>query len=127
MPRKLGPVWSEDQVQAGQRTTEAWRRYFSESDQAGGNRGSGLSAGGDEARIADVRRRHEQDLLRRAGVVGVSTGIRTRDGRPTGERCLVVWVERKRRPEDLGPEELLPTVLDGVPVDVVETGSIEAL
>jgi hypothetical protein len=36
-------------------------------------------------------------------------------------------VHSKRPPSDLPPEELLPAVLEGVPVDVQEVGDIRPL
>lgn len=86
--------------------------------------GSGL--GGDAARFAAVRARHEDRLLRYPNVVGVSEGTRVRGGVDTGEPCLVVYVTRKVPAAKLGESGLLPTELDGVPVDVRAVGRIEA-
>jgi hypothetical protein len=81
----------------------------------------------ERARLVEVRARHERELLRYPNVVGVTTGVRQRQGAPTGEPCLVVLVERKLPPDQLGPGELLPSEIEGVPVDVVESGSIRPL
>jgi hypothetical protein len=40
--------------------------------------------------------------------------------------CIVVMVEKKRPASALPPDELLPAELDGVPVDVQETGVLRA-
>jgi hypothetical protein len=77
---------------------------------------------GRRAQIAAVQSRRERELLRYPNVVGVATGTRTREGEPSGEPCLVVFVERKVPEADLRPGEVLPRELDGVPVDVVEAG-----
>ena len=45
--------------------------------------------------MAAVLARHEAELLRYPNVVAVAPGIRTKRGRPTGEACVVVYVERK--------------------------------
>lgn len=86
--------------------------------------GSGL--GGDAARLAAVRARHEDRLMRFPNVVGVSEGTRVRGGVDTGEPCLVVYVTHKVPPAELGEADVLPSELDGVPVDVRAVGRIEA-
>ncbi len=83
--------------------------------------------GPEDVRIAAVRARHEQELLRYPNVVGAAVGVRMRQGTPTGERCLVVYVERKLPRDQLAAGELLPTEVEGVPLDVVETGRIRPL
>jgi hypothetical protein len=75
----------------------------------------------------EVKRRHEASLLRKANVVGVGVGFRTRAGQRSDEVCIVVSVKTKLPASQLNRSDLLPTSLDGVPVDVVETGTIRAL
>lgn len=74
----------------------------------------------------DVKRRHEAELLRKANVVAVGIGFRTRGGQPTQEVCIVVSVKTKVPPAQLKRGDLLPASIDGVPIDVVETGAIRA-
>jgi hypothetical protein len=75
------------------------------------------------ADVAAVQARHERELLRYPNVVGVATGTPTRGGQPaSAEPCLLVLVTRKLPPSELGPGELLPREIEGVPIDVVETG-----
>jgi len=76
------------------------------------------------ADVAAVQARHQQELLRYPNVVGVATGTPTRGGRPTGETGLLVLVSRKVPASELEPDELLPSEIEGVPVDVVEAGQI---
>jgi hypothetical protein len=38
-----------------------------------------------------------------------------------------VSVKTKLPPSELGPDDLIPKSLEGIPVDVVETGPIRAL
>ncbi len=78
-------------------------------------------------RALDVKRRHEQSLLHRANVVAVGVGLRTRGGAQTDEVCIVVSVRRKLPAAQLSAGDRLPAALDGVPVDVVETGEVRAL
>lgn len=74
-----------------------------------------------------VKRRHEQNLLRKANVVAVGLGFRRRAGQQTREICIVVSVRTKVPPSVLKPADLIPASIEGVPVDVVETGAIRAL
>jgi hypothetical protein len=69
------------------------------------------------AGLAAVQARHEQELLRYPNVVGLATG----------ESGLLVLVSRKLPESELAPDERLPREIEGVPVDVVETGAIEPL
>jgi hypothetical protein len=76
------------------------------------------------ADVTAVQARHQQELLRYPNVVGVATGTTTRGGRPTGETGLLVLVSRKVPASELEPDEVLPSEIESVPVDVVETGQI---
>ena len=73
-------------------------------------------------RATEVKNRHEEALMARPGVIGVGVGLRPQDG----EVAIVVLVEKKHPPSELAPDQLLPREIDGIPVDVLETGSIEA-
>lgn len=75
----------------------------------------------------EVKRRHEQKLLRKANVVAVGIGYCTRGGVPTKEVCIVVSVKNKVPVSELKPQDVVPAEIENVPVDVVETGEIRAL
>jgi hypothetical protein len=74
-----------------------------------------------------VKAKYERDLLRKRNVVGVGIGFRERAGRVTDEVCIVVSVRAKLPPDQLAPQDAIPTQLDGVPVDVKATGAFRAL
>jgi hypothetical protein len=78
-------------------------------------------------RAIEVKRRHEQELLRKANVVAVGIGYRTRGGELTQEVSIVVSVKAKVPSSKLKARDLIPTSIEDVPVDVVETGVIRAL
>ena len=78
-------------------------------------------------RALDVKRRHEQELLRKANVVAVGVGFCRRGGVATKEVGIVVSVKNKVPLSELKPRDVLPAQLEDVPVDVVETGEIRAL
>ena len=75
----------------------------------------------------EVKRRHEKELMRKPNVVGVGIGFRQRGGAPTQEVCIVVSVKTKLPLSQLKPNDRLPASIEGVPIDVVETGEIRAL
>jgi len=79
------------------------------------------------ARAQAVKAKYERDLLRKRNVVGVGVGFREHAGQMTDEVCIVVSVRVKLRPDQLAPQDALPTQLDGVPVDVKATGAFRAL
>ncbi|MCP2261694.1 hypothetical protein LX15_005420 [Streptoalloteichus tenebrarius] len=82
-----------------------------------------MASAGDPMRrdeIRPVKRRVEDDLIVRPGVVGVDIGEKVTGGRPTGHPAIVVAVRRKLPADELPPGQLIPSEIDGVPTDVVE-------
>jgi hypothetical protein len=77
--------------------------------------------------ILEVKRRHEQELLRKANVVAVGIGYCTRGGVQTKEICIIISVKNKLPLSTLDPKDVIPAKIEDVPVDVVETGPIRAL
>ncbi len=73
-----------------------------------------------------VKRVHEDELMGKANVVGVGVGLRQRGGVRTREVALVVMVRRKVPRAQLAPADVIPTEIEGVPVDVQEVGEIVA-
>jgi hypothetical protein len=74
-----------------------------------------------------VKARYESQLMQKANVIGVGVGFRERSGQLTDEIALVVAVTRKLPSDQLSPEDLIPHQIEGVPVDVRETGPMRAL
>jgi len=75
----------------------------------------------------EVKARYEAALLKKANVVGVGVGFREQGGELTGEIALVVNVTRKLPATQLSPQDIIPDRIEGIPVDVRETGAIRAL
>lgn len=73
-----------------------------------------------------VKRAHQDELMRKANVVGVGVGLRQQGGALTDAVVLVVMVKRKVPREQLAAADVIPAEIDGVPVDVQEVGEIEA-
>jgi len=78
------------------------------------------------AQATRVKQQHEASLLQLDGVVGVGIGLKLKAGQSTGQVAIVVNVRRKLSLVALAPPEVIPPELDGIPVDVVETGIFKA-
>jgi hypothetical protein len=78
------------------------------------------------ARVRSVKEAYEQDLMRKANVVGVGVGLRQCGGRFTSMPAVVVSVTHKVPSATLDPQDVIPSELEGVPVDVQEVGYVRA-
>ena len=87
---------------------------------------SGTEMQADYQRAQAVKEVHEKELMTKANVLGVGIGIHKRDGEPTGSVSLVVMVTHKVPLEQLAPEDVIPSEIDGVPVDVQAVGDVIA-
>ena len=85
-----------------------------------------MSAKLNMSRIQAVKAKYERRLLRKKNVVGVGIGLRQRAGALTDEMVLTVMVREKQAQSALRPRDMIPSELDGVPVDVQEVGTIVA-
>ncbi|MBN1430493.1 MAG: acyltransferase family protein [Anaerolineae bacterium] len=75
-------------------------------------------------RIRAVKARYEERLLAHPGVMSVGVGLRRQGDKLTDEVCIVVMVQDKQAIENLPPDQALPGQIEGVPVDVQESGDI---
>jgi hypothetical protein len=69
-----------------------------------------------------VQKKYSDMLLKIPHVVGVAVGLEKKGGAYTSDVCLVVMVDKKRSAAELAPNEVIPSELDGVKVDVQEIG-----
>ncbi|MBN1428995.1 MAG: hypothetical protein JXB07_11465 [Anaerolineae bacterium] len=74
--------------------------------------------------VRAIKARYEDLLLAWPGVMSVGVGLCRQDDAPTGEICIVVTVQNKRTTDNLSPDEALPDQIEGVQVDVQESGDI---
>ena len=77
--------------------------------------------------IRQVKAKYEAMLLSKKNVVGVGVGFREKGGAATAQMALIVSVLKKLPANEVGTADLIPTELEGVPVDVKEVGEIRAL
>ena len=62
------------------------------------------------------------DEQRGANVMGVGTGVKWKNGVPTGEQALIVLVTHKVAPESLAPGDLVPAKIQDMQTDVLAIG-----
>jgi hypothetical protein len=68
----------------------------------------------------EILSRHFKELKQKAGYLNSFVGTKFKDGKDTGQPAIVVFVSRKLPMAELAPEHILPTEIEGVPVDVIE-------
>ena len=73
-----------------------------------------------------VKEAYQYILLSKANVEGVGVGPMQKEGRRTGEIGLIVFVQQKLPDIMLAPEDRIPEEIEGVPVEVRETGKFTA-
>jgi hypothetical protein len=77
--------------------------------------------------VKRVKAEYEEELMRKPGVVGVAIGHKNINGRKTNQLCIVCYVIEKKRKGKLDGSDIIPEEIEGIPVDVVESGQIRAL
>ena len=77
-------------------------------------------------RVSSVKDAFKEDLLAKPNVIGVGVGLREREGELTDEIVLVVLVTKKLPRIEIKADDLIPTEIEGVPIDVQEVGEIAA-
>lgn len=76
--------------------------------------------------IKIVKENYLSELMSKSNVVGVGVGKRNVGGQQTDELALVVMVSEKLPEVQLDKSDLIPRLIDGIPVDVREVGKLEA-
>ncbi len=80
----------------------------------------------DLEKVKAVKRAYEKELMAKANVVGVGVGLREKGGVRTKSVALVVMVSQKLPRSQLAAKDVIPSQIEGVPVDVQEVGEIRA-
>lgn len=76
--------------------------------------------------VRAVIQTHRDHLLNLPNVVGLGVGLRQTAGEWTDTVVLAVMVTQKMPLESLADEQRIPSEIDGIPVDVQETGSFSS-
>ena len=71
-----------------------------------------------------VLRGHLGLLMNLDGVVATGVGYKTVSGTVTDELCIVCSVIKKMPVSDINSRDIIPATLDGIAIDVVQTGEI---
>lgn len=74
-----------------------------------------------------VLRENSGNLIARRNVVAVGAGFKATAGQRTRTECIVCSVDRKQPASALSVRDLVPSVIQNVPTDVIETGRFRAL
>lgn len=77
-------------------------------------------------RASEVQARYADMLMQIPHVVGVGVGFTSHGGERSEDVGVIVMVDHKLPSAQLAETELIPRELDGVPVDVQETGVFSA-
>lgn len=80
----------------------------------------------DLPQILKVKEKFEKDLLRLPNVAGVGIGYKIAKGIHAGIPSLKIYVSKKISCRRLSKNQIIPALLDGIPTDVEEIGSIKA-
>lgn len=74
-------------------------------------------------RASEVQAKYADILMSKPHVVGLGVGYAQKDGQTTPEVAIVVMVDEKLPRAQLAYEDLIPSQLDGIRVDVQQTGA----
>jgi hypothetical protein len=73
-----------------------------------------------EEQMLAIKERAEEWLFRLPGVTAVGLSRKRIDGQFTDTIAIIVYVEHKRSPDDVSAEQRIPSMIDGIPTDVIE-------
>jgi hypothetical protein len=71
-------------------------------------------------RALELKGREASRLRSYPNVTGIGVGFKEVNGKVTDQVALRVYVEKKIPREELAPEDILPTQVGGMPIDVIE-------
>ena len=74
-----------------------------------------------------IREKHEKMLMRKKGVVGCAVGYKQISGQKTDQICIICYVIKKIPEHQLDEDDLVPPMIEGIPIDVIESGGMKAL
>lgn len=80
----------------------------------------------DIEKVKKIKEKYDDLLLRKENVVGVGIGKKTTN-KGSQELCIKIYVTKKRPKEQLKEVDILPSELEGVKTEVIETGKIRFL
>lgn len=79
-----------------------------------------------QEKISEIQEKYAQELMAKANVVGVGIGLAKIQDEYTDELALVVLVEKKVALDEISEADKIPSEIEGIRVDIQETGAIQA-
>ena len=76
----------------------------------------------ERAKIQELIRKYESELLKYPNVIGISTGNKIVNGISTKELCISILVKKKIPEEELDSKSVLPKYIESIKTDVVDVG-----
>ena len=80
----------------------------------------------DMERTVAAKEAHENELMALPNVVSVGVGMRSVGGEYTNEIAIIVSVSEKYPSGELDAADVIPSEIEGIPVDVQHVGTISA-
>jgi hypothetical protein len=80
----------------------------------------------DFAAARNVLKENKKQLLTRAHVIATGIGYKITEGRKTSDLSMICSVTEKLPVSRLSTKDVVPQTLNGIPLDVIETGPIRA-
>jgi len=77
--------------------------------------------------VRKVKNKYEKELMNKAGVVGCSIGYKQINVKKTDKLSIVCYVKEKKKEVDLKSKDIIPKKIDGILIDVVESGEFKAM
>ena len=75
------------------------------------------------AKIQELIRKYESQLLKYPNVIGISTGHKIINGINTEELCISILVKKKISERELDSKSILPKNIESIETDVVDVSS----
>lgn len=72
-------------------------------------------------KVADAKMKIQHQFFKLKGVVGVDVDYKIQNGKDTKELSIVVYVGKKLPVSKIEPRDLIPSEVDGIPTDVLES------
>lgn len=74
-----------------------------------------------------IRKKYEAALMRKKGVVGCTVGYKHVEGKRSDQVCIICYVIDKIPENQIEEADLIPPMIEDIPVDVVESGEMRVL
>ena len=77
--------------------------------------------------VRKIKEKYEKELMSISGVIGCGIGYKYVYGKKTDDLCIICYVKKKKSKENLKKKDLIPEMIEGILIDVIESGEIRTL